>query len=356
MTEGGTWALVSLVALLAACSAQPPIEVSRELIVAGEESGPEQDGVLLIRTLADDDKNPLCSASLVAPNLLLTAQHCVSYVSNGLFSCNTRGELTNNEDGGGQLGLSLPPEKIEVYDGARPRQAPVARGAQIISTHSTNVCQNDIAFVVLDTSLDLPIIPMRLGRSAAVGELGVLVGYGMDAGQQFIDYRVQPRNQKRDQEVRGVGPDTLEDGVTTLPPRTLRLEGPSGCIGDSGGPLLSQVTGAVLGVYSLQASVACASPDAVHQLVHVPPFQLLVEDAFEAAGATPRLEEEPEPTGASGAAGAGGAEAEPRGGEGGEAPEEAPTRRSSSGCAATSGAPSGAWPWLLLALAIRRRR
>src|ERR1041384_563412 len=139
MISGPTWATLSGVGLLLACSAEPPVAASRQPIVEGVESGPEQDGVLLIRALLGDEKKELlCSASLVAPNLLLTAQHCVSYNTGGLFSCNTRGELGDNPDGGGELGLSLPPEMLEVYDGTRPRRAPLAHGARIVSPPPTN--------------------------------------------------------------------------------------------------------------------------------------------------------------------------------------------------------------------------
>lgn len=326
-TATGTTLALSLA--LSACSAEPPAHVTRASIVDGEPSGVEQDGVVLLRGLLADDTEFVCSASVVAPNLLLTAQHCVSYISEGVFSCNARGELIDNPNGGGRLGLSLPSEQIEVYGGATPRTAPLARGAQIVSTHSSNVCQNDIAFVVLDTPLDLPILPLRVGRPARVGELGVLVGYGMDADERGIDYRTQQREQKRHLEILGVGPDSVEDGVTTVPPRTLLLEGPSGCIGDSGGPLLAESTGAILGVYSLQVGTDCAAPRVAHQVVHVPPFELLVRDAFEAAGTTPRLEE-PEPGQAG--QGAGGEPNEPGSSSSGQpaAGGDAPANPSSS--------------------------
>ena len=47
MISGPTWATLSGVGLLLACSAEPPVAASRQPIVEGVESGPEQDGVLL---------------------------------------------------------------------------------------------------------------------------------------------------------------------------------------------------------------------------------------------------------------------------------------------------------------------
>ncbi|MDF3070923.1 MAG: hypothetical protein K0R38_6524 [Polyangiaceae bacterium] len=363
MRRGQNLGALALFAGLLGCSAEPALPSWQERIVEGEVSGSDQDGVLLLRGLLSDNTEFVCTATLVAPNLVLTAQHCVSYLSNGPFSCNARGELTDNVEGGGQLGLGLPPERIELYSAATPRDEPLARARELISARSTNICQNDIAFVVLDTALNLPVAPIRVGRPARVGELGVLVGYGLGAGERGIDYRTQNREQKRDLEIRGVGPDSVEDGVTTVPPRSLVLEGPAGCIGDSGGPLLAQSTGAILGVYSLQTASDCTSPRVAHQLVHLPPFELLVRDAFEAAGATPLLEE-PEMASFGGA----GSEAAGAGGQSGNepppggAPAEVPSepQRSSSSCS-HSGAPRGRllwWAWLapFALLALRKRR
>jgi hypothetical protein len=333
--------------LLGGCSAEAPIGTQRTAIVAGEASGASQDGVLLLRGLLEDDSEFICSASLVAPNLVLTAQHCVSYLTDGRFACSVRGELVDSPDGGGSLGLSVPAERLEIYGSAMPRSEPLARGAQVISTHSPTICQNDLAFLLLDTALELPLLPMRIGRSAEVGELGVLVGYGQDARERALDLHRQARQQKRDLAITGVGPDSVEDGVTTVPPRTLALDGPSGCIGDSGGPLLAQSTGAILGVYSLQDGERCADPQVHHQLVHVPPFQLLIQQAFAAAGAEPL--EEP----MAGAAGSGN--------ELGEAGQPAsmpppPAAPRDSGCAFSGSPPSSLTSLWLLAVAARRRR
>ena len=315
-----------------------------QAIIDGEASGPDQDGVLLLRAELDDGGELLCSSTLVAPNLLVTARHCVSYLSEGLFSCSVRGELFDNPDGGGRLGLHLPPPSIEVYGREIPRKSALAHGQQIVSTLSPSVCQNDLAFVVLDTALDLPLVPLRLGRSAELGEASVLIGYGMDGDDVAIDYRTQPRQQRRDLEIAAVGPDSIADGVTTVPPRALILQGPSGCIGDSGGPLLSQASGALLGVYSLLAGASCAAPRAYHQLVHVPPFQTLIDEAFAAANAEPLLEPE-QPTGEAGAgaagspSGAGGATETETGAAGAAAasalePVKRPSKGSSCGLAA----------------------
>ena len=304
----GRGLVVSVLGLCAlSCGAAEPGEASgsqAEPIIAGEPSGSEQDGVVLLRAVLEDKSELLCTASLVGPNLILTARHCVAYLTDGQFSCSTRGELIDNPTGGGRLGLDLPAESLEIYAGKTPRKAPVARGLQVISTLPPTLCQNDLAFVVLDTALDLPLVPLRLGRPAEPHEAALLVGYGTSETTQLIDYKTQARQQKRGLEVAGVGPDSLDDGVTTVPPRTLFVEGPSGCIGDSGGPLLAESSGAVLGVYSLQRGSSCSAPTVRSQLVHVPPFQILIDEAFAAAGCEPVPEPPAEAGGAGGASGA----------------------------------------------------
>jgi len=289
------------------CGAVEPGEAigsQAEPIIAGEPSGAEQDGVVLLRTVLEDNSELLCSASLVGPNLIMTARHCVAYLTDGPFSCSPSGELIDNPSGGGRLGLDRPAASLEIYGGRTPRRSPLAHGLQVISTLPPTICENDLAFVVLDTALDLPLVPLRLGRPAELHEPAVLVGYGTSQNAQLINYKTQARQQKRGLEVAGVGPDSIDDGVTTVPPRTLFLDGPSGCIGDSGGPLLAESSGAVLGIYSLQRGSLCSAPHVRSQLVHVPPFQTLIDQAFAAAGCEPVPEPTPEAGGEAEGAGA----------------------------------------------------
>jgi hypothetical protein len=287
-----TWIGAALAAC-AGCAARGRDDAPRRqstAIVSGEPSpSPDDDAVVLIRHVTADGEI-LCTGTLVAANLVVTARHCVSFVNDGLFQCTVRGEPIALTDGGGVLGADIAPESIEVYTGAVPGSVPVARGQEIISTLSLTECVNDLAFVVLDRSLGDPVASVRLGTKTVAGEAVHIVGYGIEQkGPSELDWQNRPRK-KSHQLIAAVGPDATEN-VTTVRPRTIVTNGPSACKGDSGGPALSDKTGAVIGVYSIHGgSDDCSSPAVVHYYTHLPPFRSLALQAFVRAQAEPVIE------------------------------------------------------------------
>src|SRR5262249_23678510 len=146
------------------------------------------------------------------------------------------------------------------------------------------------AFVVLDRALPLPIAGVRLGTKTAKGEAVTVAGYGVqELGIGELDWPNRPRKKKH-LTIADVGPDKVEQ-VTTVLPRTLVTNGPGACSGDSGGPLLSDKTGAVIGIYTNRVGMGdCSSAAVVHHYTHLSPFKMLALDAFARAGAAPVLE------------------------------------------------------------------
>jgi hypothetical protein len=267
-----------------------------EAIVEGQPSGPEDDAVVLVQTEEPSGSAVNnCSGTLVAPNILLTARHCVSEYEDGAFTCSSEGELEHAEGQAGVMGDLVPPRNIEVRAGAVPDTAEVARGKQIFALPTPSICRNDIALVLLDRSTDLPVASLRLTTPTRHGELMRAVGYGSDD-----ENSARKRRTKDDVAVIVIGPSEYWPDEGLAPPRTFAL-GVSACQGDSGGPALTK-NDAVAGVYSLSAG-ECTSPSVRNYYTQVAPFEDLVRKAFEAAGAQPLLEAE------QGAAGAGGSAA-----------------------------------------------
>jgi hypothetical protein len=129
----------------------------RAPVLGGTASGPDDDGVVHLFTKNTMGQLHRCSGTLVAKNLVATAQHCVSNFTNGGFDCTPEGELTSSSNAG-QMGALLEPADIELRLGARPdvNQPPAALGSRIFAALTSTICNNDIALVVLDRDLEGP--------------------------------------------------------------------------------------------------------------------------------------------------------------------------------------------------------
>ncbi|MDF3064402.1 MAG: hypothetical protein K0R38_3 [Polyangiaceae bacterium] len=112
-----------------------------EPVISGVPSTDADDGVLILRTDRTRDTS-VCSASLIAPNLLLTARHCIvaEYPADNI-RCNPDGSLM--VPSGGELGASSPPENLHIFAGRQPEKEaisglpggdPAALATQIIAS------------------------------------------------------------------------------------------------------------------------------------------------------------------------------------------------------------------------------
>ncbi|MEY4575550.1 MAG: hypothetical protein RL701_253, partial [Pseudomonadota bacterium] len=255
--------------------------VIEEAIIGGKTSSAAQNAVVLLQI----DDSATCTGTLVAPKLVLTARHCVS---------ETDAELLCAADGspvrGGRVGQDIDPERIIVYVGQRQSVLEArARGAQLVHGAADNLCNNDIAFLVLDRAVtDTPLAALRMRETTRVGELITSIGWGLTKQGELPKVRLQ----RRAVPILDVGPSP------ETPPHEL-LVGESICSGDSGGPALSD-RGAIIGVVSsggngsfdeFRPELGCIGPDTTNIYTRVAPFSELVARAFTLAGATPLVED-----------------------------------------------------------------
>jgi hypothetical protein len=197
------------------------------------------------------------------------------------------------------MGADESPSAISIFTNAQVAAgqafsaAPAAVGQQIISTGSLTVCRDDLAFVVLDRSIP-GIFPAAIRLGTTVFHESVdSWGYGLTSTpRDTFSLRV-----RRDVQVEGVGPSAPTSTTQLAPLRAIRI-GPDDitCNGDSGGPITSSVTGAIIAVASLgnEADLtmpACTdfgTPDTTGPRLNA--YPALAMQAYAAAGATPILE------------------------------------------------------------------
>jgi hypothetical protein len=245
----------------------------------------------------------ICSATVLAPNLLLTAKHCVAQTFPGAFNCAQDGELEVDPDenvtypDAGKFGDVLPVADMTVGRAGTSPFAP--RVASVLVSPGETICASDLALVILDRALDDPVLaPIRLAGPPLAGEPLVAVGIGVASGTELAESL-----QERDVAVIAVGPAPGSSKTDPVQPGFFSI-GEALCRGDSGGPALTP-GGAAIGVASSVSNPDLVSPsgtsdDCVGQYVRgklqaTEPHAELIRSAFAAAGATPWEEGQPDP-------------------------------------------------------------
>jgi len=267
----------------AGCGQAGPEWVAQDsqAIYDGYASGIEDDGVVKVTNVDANGVMNSCTGALVAPNVVLTARHCVANLIRGAFTCTDSGELTP-ESKGGRFGPLIDPANLKIYVGAAFNEPLAALGAKVFATQTPSICRNDMAAIVLDREISgAPLMPIRIDRGDEHGEVLRVVGFGeTELAMSGV------RRAKDGLRVSLVGASQFRADGDPIPPRTFLTLGPALCIGDSGGPALTP-DGAVTGIYS-QLVGACDSPNARQYFTQVAPFVAeVVMPAFELAGYQP---------------------------------------------------------------------
>jgi MYXO-CTERM domain-containing protein len=288
-----------LTALLLGCVAEASSTTTAKnegRIIDGVASTAEDDAAVWLGILTPEGyPQGSCSGVLIAENVVLTARHCVSRTTDGGIACKSDGTPI----AGGGVRSNYPADQLAVVIGptiGRDSRA-AARGKQVFNTGATNLCNNDIAIVVLDRKIaGAKIAQLRLEAPPVKGEKILAVGYGVS------NTYGRGRKRRADIPIMRVGPASSPTGGVA--PNEFEI-GEGICSGDSGGPAFSMTTGAVLGVVSRGGNGAPYDPmtdppytqcvDTAEYTTHniytrVDNFADMFAAAFEAAGTEPWLE------------------------------------------------------------------
>ncbi|MBA3549762.1 MAG: S1 family peptidase [Nannocystis sp.] len=287
--------MIGITFVLGGCDgADPPERHARALAVIGGTDS-TIGSVVTIGPLS-------CGATLVAPNLLLTAKHCVARLFPGPYECGEDGEVLQIDPNvtypeAGRYGPVSAPGQITVGRSGSP-YAP--RVVEVRVSPDDVICTGDAALLVLDRDVDDPVIaPLRLDVAPVVGEALLAVGYGgtlTSEGSLVL--------QERAVTVAVVGPAAAEPGVAGPVNAGFFSTGEALCRGDSGSAAFAS-SGAVVGIASggsridvdaLTGTTAdCVSPLLRSHFQGVAPIAAFIQAGFAAAGAVPWLEGEPDP-------------------------------------------------------------
>jgi MYXO-CTERM domain-containing protein len=339
-----TLAVITFAALLWGCGQADPYALGArgEALYYAAPSGSDEDAVVKLRALKNDGNMLFCTATLIAPNLVLTAMHCVATVTDAA-NCTTDGELGPGSLDG-TFGDPFVPSNISIHLGADEDEPVAALGEKIFTSGANTVCKDDVAVVALDRELtNVPVAALRLGVGNQRGEAFRVVGFG-----RTEDATTGVRKTRDDLKIQLLGKSAYVDSSDSIPPNTFASVGVSVCNGDSGGPAFTSKN-AVTGVVSHGAS--CESKTARHLFTQVAPYEdLLLRPAFAYVGHEPIVEARDASdaggqTGEGGTAGA--ADAELGGASNGTAGHGAssgadalPEPPEKGGCACSSTAPS----------------
>jgi V8-like Glu-specific endopeptidase len=281
--------LTTLSALIVGCAgaADEPVEAhigastSNPTIFGGaqDDDALAQTGVVALRVGANGTFE-LCSGAVLAPNVVLTARHCVTKNITTSVACDQDGRSAN----GLHVAGDQEPGNIGVYVGSSPSfaQRPVAVARAIVAPQGPYLCDSDIALVILDHALtNVQPLAVRLDAGARAGETIRSVGYGQNDDQMPIGTRFR----RAGVAVLAQG-QTISASKTPLGPHEFEV-GESICQGDSGGPAISELTGAVIGVVSRGGG---CDQNFGHIYTTTTGFEDLFDQAFTLAKATPVLE------------------------------------------------------------------
>ena len=200
--------MVAVATLLVGCAGGTAMEEIGEgssRIIDGKASNRES-VVLLVHF--GEQTTSRCTGTMIAKNLVLTARHCVSKVTNHQVASNYEAEDIFVFTG------------IDAPKASTSRAAAAARGSQSVVYTSATTTGQDVALIVLDQDVNVPIAKLA-DDAPEEGEKLTAVGYGLTED----NVRATERRERTNLTVlANAGP--------------LFQVGEAACYGDSGGPAM----------------------------------------------------------------------------------------------------------------------
>jgi MYXO-CTERM domain-containing protein len=291
---------LSLSLVVAGCLAPVDPASHHSPIINGDPSGPEDDAAVGLPLFSQGGGfQGACSGVLIAPDIVLTARHCVSRTDGQGVACDAEG---NPLYGTGGVRSDYEPEQVQVIVGPELSFDFAAKGKLIFRSSVDNLCNNDIAVVVLDQKItNVQFAKVRLDSPPVEDQEILAVGWGQSNNSSGYG-----RRRRANIPITGVGPLESSVGLALGPNEFQTGEGI--CQGDSGGPAFDMNTGAVIGVVSRggngkmgtrqDPTAPCVDdgPYRTHNIyTRTDTFKDLILQAFKETGEDPWEEKGPDP-------------------------------------------------------------
>ena len=336
---------LALAVLTCACASASGTEPAPEDLGAVSEpilGGYNDDADTAVMAIIDVTRHALCSGALIAPNVVLTARHCVSTLSGGEYI-----DCADTTFGPVGAASSFFATTNATVDQAHSAELAVDEILGV-SASGDKLCGSDLALLVLHESVPAakarPYLP-RVDSAPAPNEAYHAIGFGAtDGGGSAAG-----RRRRRD----GLAVSCVDASCATEITAGEWAGGGATCLGDSGGPALD-AQGRIIGVTS-RGGTSCES-SVYSGVVRQWLADSVIYAAKKGGYAAPEWTAGPIAVLPAATASPGGATSEPNGSSGAQRPA------SSGGCAVSCGGSSGDRGGLgvvvaaALALILSRRR
>ncbi|HKQ70884.1 MAG TPA: trypsin-like serine protease [Polyangiaceae bacterium] len=201
----------------------------------------------------------LCSGVLLAPNLVVTARHCVAVVLGADGMANDRAQDADQVAcGDARFGTWRTLDHIAVFTDAVVRsEGPFVRPVELTAPDDDVVCGSDVAAMLLASPLAAAPVAPNLAERVAPGDVFLAIGYGARAPGTSAGRRL--RRDGLRVVCRGAGCATTASGAPPFVANSEWMGNAGPCAGDSGGGAFD-TTGRLTGILSRGGDADCGAP------------------------------------------------------------------------------------------------